>query len=148
MSEWISGASFAALLAACTALCLLFAAATTATGVAVERSLSGRLRIWDLPLAPGQLRHEALASLRFLALCPLAFAGVLHAGWLNHAETGPGGGLLTFAVCWVGFDVLDYAMHRALHTRPLYRFHRHYHASRVTTAFSGFSLGRVESPES
>ncbi len=122
------------------------AAAATLIGFAIERSPYGRRRvIFDLPLAPGQLRWELLASLRFCAMATVAFALVLGTGALGTTEETWRAGVYSFAVQFVGFDVFYYFFHRALHHRRLMRFHRLHHKSRVTSPLTGFSLGWVES---
>jgi lathosterol oxidase len=114
-------------------------------GVAFERVLAHRTRIWSLPIPRTQRRHEGLAYLRFnllLATCALPFLAL---GWIRFGAQGPAAIGLTFLAIWTAFEVYYYALHRALHSRLLYRFHAYHHESRVTTAWTGQSLSIVES---
>ena len=117
-------------------------------GVLLERSAFGRRhRIWQIALGPGQVRREALANLRFDAIVGVFTAGLIATGAVHVAAGGAVGGFsgwTTFGACWIGFEVYYWFFHRAMHTRPLYRFHRHHHESRVTTPFTGVSTGAVE----
>ena len=148
-------ASFPTLALAVSAALLALNVVWSAVGLVAERALS-RYRVWDVPLRPGQIRWEILANLRFDAVVGVFTAALLHfgpgLGLLRIAQPGPGngpgsgwlGGLATFAVTWVCFEVYYWCMHRAMHTKPLYRFHRWHHESRVTTAFTGVSTSSVE----
>jgi lathosterol oxidase len=44
----------------------------------------------------------------------------------------------------VGVDAWTYWKHRALHTRPLFGFHRGHHSFRDPTAFAAFAVGPLE----
>lgn len=123
----------------------LSSALFVAIGFAWERSRAGRRRrIFDLPLASGQIRREVLANVGFVLLATVAFTIAVASGILRADASGAGPALLTFLACFVGFEVYYYAQHRALHTRALVRFHRWHHRSKVTTPLSGQSLGVVE----
>jgi sterol desaturase/sphingolipid hydroxylase (fatty acid hydroxylase superfamily) len=118
---------------------------STGFGVAFERLLAKRTRIWSLPVPRTQGRHEGLAYLRFnllLATCALPF---LSFGWIRFGAEGPAAIALTFMAIWTGFEVYYYILHRSLHSHLLYRFHAYHHESRVTTAWTGQSLSVVES---
>jgi len=122
------------------------AAGAALFGFAIERSRYGRKRvIYALPLAPGQLRWELVANVRFCAMAAVVFAVVLGTGVLGVTEETWQAGLYSFAVQFVGFDVFYYFFHRALHHRRLMRFHRLHHKSRVMSPLTGFSLGWVAS---
>ena len=127
---------------------LLFAGSTVVlvvAGLLWEASATGRRRqIFAIALAPGQRRREALANLGFVALATAAFTAAVAGGLLRADASGVGPALLTFFTCLLGFEAYYYAMHRALHTRALIRFHRWHHRSKVTTPLSGQSLGLVE----
>ena len=127
---------------------LLFTLTTVvfvAIGFAWERSAAGRRRrILALPVPPGQVRREALANAGFVALAALMFTAAVGCGVLRAEGSGVLAAIGTFAACVVGFEAYYYALHRALHTRALIRFHRWHHASRITTPLSGQSLGIVE----
>lgn len=112
-------------------------------GFALEAWLGSTRRIFDLPLAEGQLRWELIGTLRFISMGAFAFAGLL---WVApFAEESPRSIATTFFVCWVGFEIYYWFMHRAMHFRPLYRFHRMHHESRVTSPMTGYSMSSVES---
>ena len=128
-----------------------FAVVTTASllssafGVALEHLLAGRTRIWSVPVPPPQYRHEALAYVRFILLLTTCATPFLALGWIRFGAEGPAAIALTFAAIWTGFEIYYYCLHRALHSRALYRFHAYHHESRVTTAWTGQSLSVVES---
>jgi lathosterol oxidase len=119
------------------------AALLTVLGFALERRFAAR-RIFALPLAPGQHARELRNAVVFLALVAVAATAWLGAGtvdWTGHGWTA---GLATFFACWFGFDVYYYLLHRAMHTRPLIRFHREHHRSHVTTPLTAFSTSVPE----
>jgi Delta7-sterol 5-desaturase len=112
-------------------------------GFGLERALPAR-RIWALPLDPGQLRHELLGNLVFIAIAVLTFTAVIASGAVRFGPESLWRGTLTFAALALGFQVFYYGLHRAMHRRSLVRFHRWHHASRVTTPLSGQSMSWVE----
>jgi len=114
-------------------------------GVAFERLLADRTRIWSVPVPPAQYRHEALAYVRFILLLTTCATPFLAFGWIRFGAEGPASIALTFAAIWTGFEVYYYGLHRSLHSRPLYRFHAYHHESRVTTSWTGQSLSVLES---
>jgi sterol desaturase/sphingolipid hydroxylase (fatty acid hydroxylase superfamily) len=119
---------------------------SVALGVGLERALAGR-RVWALPLAEGQLRHERLGNALFLAVAVATTTAALCGGWVRWAAPEAatwGRAAATFLAMSVGFQAYYYAVHRLMHTRALVRFHRWHHASRVTTAWSGQSMHPVE----
>lgn len=118
---------------------------STALGVLAERGFSTRTRIFDVPVPDGQLRFERRRYARFVVLLATAAAIWLWLGRVEFGDDGVGDVALTFAVQWVLFEIYYYGLHRALHTRPLYRHHAPHHESRVTTAWTGQSLSVVES---
>ena len=71
--------------------------------------------------------------------------GVALLYFVPFAEESLSGAALTFFVCWAGFEVYYWGLHRAMHLRPLYRFHRYHHESRVTSPLTGYSMSTVES---
>ncbi len=144
MVDFVSQASFPVLALAITAALIALNAVWSVVGVVAERGFR-HYRVWAVDLRPGQLRWEILANLRFDAVVGCFIAALLASGavrvspdpsaWLSWA---------TFGACWVTFEIYYWCLHRALHTRPLYRFHRWHHESRVTTAFTGVSTSSVE----
>lgn len=123
---WIS-----AFFVGCTALGL-------AIGFALERAMPHR-RIFSDPLAKGQLRHEAIGNVVFLAVTIASFTLLLGSHRLHFAAPTWQRNLLTFSAMLVGFQIHFYFLHRALHVPALLRFHRWHHVSRVTTPLSGQS---------
>ncbi len=143
MSEFIAGHSFFSLIAVCGLVFGGLTALTAAIGFQLERRLGGSRRIFDLPLAEGQLRWEMLSNLRFVAMAAVAFAALL---WLvPHADTTMTSFGVTFFVCWFGFEVYFWSLHRLMHTASGMRYHRLHHDSRVTTPLTGYSMSVVES---
>lgn len=129
----------------CLTAVTLVSLGATAFALAAERLLSRRARIFDVAVPSDQRRAERARYARFVVLLATIAAVWLHAGWIRFAGVdGPGLAVATFATQWVAFEVYYYGLHRALHTRALYRFHAPHHASRVTTAWTGQSLGVVE----
>ncbi|MEM9175965.1 MAG: sterol desaturase family protein [Myxococcota bacterium] len=119
--------------------------ALLSSGFAVlfERVATGS-RIFDVEVPREQLRHERRAYVRFLVLFATCATPFLALGWIRFGAEGPLAIALTFAAIWTGFEIYYYGLHRALHTKPLYRFHAYHHESRVTTAWTGQSLSVVE----
>lgn len=120
----------------------------TATAVAflLEARLGASRRIFDVPRAEGQLRWELIGTLRFWVMGAFSFAALLWVVALAEgAEESAQSIALTFFVCWAGFEIYYWCLHRAMHLRPFYRFHRYHHESRVTTPLTGYSMSTVES---
>jgi sterol desaturase/sphingolipid hydroxylase (fatty acid hydroxylase superfamily) len=100
-------------------------------------------KVFDLPLARGQRRTEALGTALFHVVFAPSLALALHTrairfaeGWL--AET------LGFFVPWYGFMIFYYFMHRVMHHPRLFWMHRWHHESKVTTPMTGFSMHPAE----
>lgn len=113
-----------------------------ACGYALERVWDRK--IWALPMPAGQVALEVRGNLTFVAVCIATLTLVLHLGWTRFGEETAARFALTFFALLVGFQVFYYALHRALHTRALVRFHRHHHQSHVTSALSAQSTSFVE----
>ena len=143
MTEFVEQLSFIQLVFLCGGALGGLIALTAAIGFALENLLGGSRRIFAIPLAEGQLRWELIGNLRFVLLGAIAFAGLLRTVPLS--EESLGAAATTFLVCWIGFDIYYWGIHRAMHFRPLYRFHRYHHDSRVTTPLTGYSMSTVES---
>lgn len=145
MTGFVADASLPLLVALCVGFLALQNVVWSAVGMAFERGRAGReRRIWALAVPEGQIRRELWANLRFDVLVGVVLAALLASGAVAIAPAGIAGALATFAVCWVAFEIFYWMLHRALHTRPLYRFHRFHHDSRITTPFTGLSVGTVE----
>lgn len=143
MAGYVEQLSYAELAALCGAILGGLITVTTGVGFALEAWLGSERRIFDLPLAEGQLRWELLGTIRFVAMGALAFAGLL---WVvPFAEESAFSIATTFFVCWAAFEVYYWFLHRAMHFRPFYRFHRMHHDSRVTSPLTGYSMSSVES---
>jgi lathosterol oxidase len=143
MTETIEQLSYLELVGLCGAILGGLIAVFTGVGFALEARLGAELRIFDLPLADGQLRWELVGTLRFLVMGAFAFAGLL---WVVPlAEESVTSVATTFFVCWAGFEIYYWCLHRAMHFRPFYRFHRLHHDSRVTSPLTGYSMSTVES---
>lgn len=143
MLELVSQASFPVLAAALSAALVALNLFWSGVGVLCERAFR-RYRVWALELRPGQLRWEILANLRFDVVVGVFTAALLSLGWVRTGPSGSASATLSFAACWIGFEVYYWCLHRAMHTRALYRFHRWHHESRVTTPFTGVSTSSVE----
>jgi len=143
MVEFIHGLGFGELVAVCGAVLGGLIALSTAIGFALEAALGDSRKIFDLPRAPGQLRWELLGTLRFWLMGSVAFAWLLRVAPL--ARESAFSIVTTFVVCWAGFEIYYWGLHRAMHLRPFYRFHRYHHDSRVTSPLTGYSMSTVES---
>lgn len=118
---------------------------TSWAGFVTERSRYGRRRrIWEVALAPGQYRWEAVAGVRFVLIATLAFTLAISSGAIHLGPTSAASFAATFFSCLLFFEVFYYFLHRALHTKALVRFHRHHHRSKVGTPLTGLSMSVVE----
>ncbi len=143
MTEFVDSLSYPELVLLCGGFFAVLIAFNSAVGFGLESWLGESRRIWDLPLAEGQLRWELIGNLRFIVMAAFAFAGLF---WVvPFAEESVLAVFGTFVGCWVMFEIYYWGMHRAMHWRPLYRFHRYHHDSRVTSPLTGYSMSTVES---
>jgi lathosterol oxidase len=143
MVDFVEGLGYTELVLLCGAFVAGLIAFNVAIGFGLEVALGAKRRIWDLPRAEGQLRWELVGNLRFIVMAAFSFAGLLFVAPL--AEEGLLTIGMTFAVCWTGFEIYYWGLHRAMHWGPLYRFHRYHHDSRVTSPLTGYSMSTVES---
>ncbi len=141
--ETLLALSWPVRLAALAILCFGMAAALTALGFVFERLFGGR-RIFAMALPPGQYTRELRNGLMFLSLLTIAGTFYLGAGWVDWSGRGSVSGLVTFALCWLGFEVYYYLLHRAMHTRTLIRVHREHHRSHINTPLTAFSTSIPE----
>jgi lathosterol oxidase len=139
MNEWVSAAPVGLLALAVFGALLAMTAVSVAIGFALERALSG-LKIWAVPLDPGQLSLELKGNVIFLIVQTAAFTAVLPSGLPRYVEPSWAAGVATFFGLMLGFQVYYYFLHRAMHTKALVRIHRWHHKSRVTTPLSGQSV--------
>jgi len=143
VTDFVQQLSFSQLVLLCGSVFAGLTAAAVAAGFALESWLGSRRRIFALPRAEGQLLWEWLANVRFAVMAAFAFAALLSFAPLAKESAGALG--LTFFVCWLGFEVYYWGLHRLMHTRRCYRFHRYHHDSRVTSPLTGYSMSAVES---
>ena len=145
MVDFVSQASFLQLALAISAALIALNALWSAVAVGAER-IFGSYRIWQIELAEGQLRWELLANLRFDLVVGSVTAACIAFGAIRlaPADAGAASAWVSFGASWLAFEVYYWAMHRAFHTKPLYRFHRWHHDSRVTTPLTGNSTSTVE----
>ena len=143
MGSWLASLSLPALLGAVAGFFIGLGALSSALGLLCERLFASR-RIWAVPLDPGQIRFELIGNLAYLGVQIVGFALALWLGWLHLADGSWFSAWLTFMVMFVGFQVLYYWLHWAMHRRSWVRFHRWHHRSRVTTPFSGMSMSVAE----
>jgi sterol desaturase/sphingolipid hydroxylase (fatty acid hydroxylase superfamily) len=143
MAEFVERLSYPELVALCGAVLAGLVAASTAAAFAIEARLGATRRVFDVPRGEGQFRRELVGTLRFVVMGAFAFAALL---WtVPFAPESAGSIATTFVVCWAGFEIYYWGLHRAMHWRPLYRFHRYHHESRVTSPLTGYSMSAVES---
>lgn len=143
VTDFVEQLSFVQLVLVCGMFVGGLTAVATGVGFLLESKLGDTRRIWTLPLAEGQLRWELIGTVRFVVMAAFVFAGLL---WIVPlAEESLAAIAGTFAFCWFGFEVYYWGLHRAMHFRPFYRFHRYHHDSRVTTPLTGYSMSTVES---
>jgi len=143
MVDFVEGRSYAELVMICGSFFAAMIGLNVAIGFGLENTLGSKRRIWDLPRTQGQLRWELIGNLRFIALAAFSFAGLL---WIAPlAKENAVSISTTFMVCWIGFEIYYWGMHRAMHWPRLYCFHRYHHDSRVTSPLTGYSMSTVES---
>lgn len=143
LTAFVDQLSYSELILLCGGFFAVLIACYCAMGFGLESWLGATRRIWDLPRAKGQLRWEFVGNVRFIVMAAFAFAGLL---WLApFAEDSVLTVLTTFLFCWTTFEIYYWGLHRAMHWRPLYRFHRYHHDSRVTSPLTGYSMSAVES---
>lgn len=114
-----------------------------ALGFAAERLLPRR-RIFDVALFEGQYRFELLGNVVFLAITAVTLTVALRGGLMRFAAGSTARELITFQAMLVGFQVLYWFLHRAMHTRALVGIHRWHHRSQVTTPLTGQSMSAAE----
>ncbi len=103
-----------------------------------------------LRLRPAQVREElwlSALSIVIFAAQTAAVAWLLRQGWLTiDWHRSPWHLLWELPLLYVWNDVHFFAIHRALHWKPLYRsVHLWHHRSVITTPFSAYSFHPVES---
>jgi lathosterol oxidase len=146
MTEFVDSLSYIQLALLCGAFFGAMTAAISLVGFALEKAFGEQRRIYELPLAEGQLRWEMFGNVRFVVMAAFAFAWLLYVvPTVPAAQEGFGAIAFTFVTCWLGFEIYYWGLHRAMHTRRLFRFHRLHHDSRVTTPLTGYSMSTAES---
>ncbi len=145
MTEFVEHLSFPQLVLFCGSFFGAVTIVSIAVGFAMERAFGPTRQIFAVPLAEGQLRWELLSNIKFVFIAAVAFAWLLDTvATLPAADETFAEIALTFFVCWFGFEVYYWFLHRAMHSRYLYRFHRLHHNSRVTSPLTGYSMSTVE----
>lgn len=112
-------------------------------GFAAERAMPKR-KIFDVPLAKGQLGFELTGNVVFLAVTIVTFTAALGSGAVRFGEHSWVLATTTFLSLVVGFQVFYYFLHRAMHARYLRWMHEWHHRSQVTTALSAQSMSVYE----
>ena len=126
-----------------TAFYVVLTALGLVIGYALERWWPKK--IWSVPMPATQRAHELRGNVVFLAVSIAALTAALSFDVARVGEESVARFALTFAALFYGFQIYYYAIHRALHTHALVRFHRFHHESRVTTPLSGQSMSFTES---
>jgi len=107
-------------------------------------------RVLSLPWRSGQIASEAWACARVLVFDAVAalllWAAVGGSEGLGRLFSGRGAAaaLLTFGALFAWYEVWFYALHRALHTRHAWRWHRQHHVAVVCSPLTAFSFSLVE----
>ena len=125
------------------ALLIVVTASFIGLGFLIERTLSHR-RIFAIALQPGQRARELRSTVRFQLIAALTFSGFIGADVVTWVS-GWTAGVTTFLACWTGFEIYYYALHRLMHTRALFQFHREHHQSVINTPLTAFSMSVHES---
>jgi lathosterol oxidase len=112
-------------------------------GFAAERAMPKR-KIFDVPLAKGQLGFELVGNVVFLAVTIVSFTAALASGAVRFGEDTWLRSAGTFFALMFGFQIFYYFLHRAMHARPLRWMHEWHHRSQVTTALSAQSMSVYE----
>jgi Delta7-sterol 5-desaturase len=142
MAEQIAAASWGQLFAAATGFFALGTLLFCALGCLLERSPAPR--IWALPLERGQLRHELIGNLVYVAVTGACFTLALGSGAVRFSGPSPLTDWTTFFALMFGFQIYYYGLHRLLHRPAWLHFHRWHHVSRVTTPLSAQSMSWFE----
>ncbi len=143
MADLLEPLTYLQLVLLCGVLLGAMIAVATAVGFALEAWLGDDRRVFDLPRAEGQLRWELIGTLRFIVMGAFAFAWLLEV--VPTAPDTPISIVTTFVGTWFGFEVYYWCLHRVMHQKPFYGFHRYHHESRVTSPLTGYSMSTVES---
>lgn len=101
-------------------------------------------RVYRVAFAPGQLASELKAALAVIAFDALVVSTALSLGAWQFAQPTARATALTWLLMFVWYEAWFYALHRALHTKPLYRFHAQHHVAKVTGPLTSLSFGLVE----
>lgn len=142
LGTWLDQLGFVDALWICSAAFGALTLVSIASGYAIER-LFRAYPIYDVPLRPGQLRHELLGNLLWhLLWCPIV-AWVVSHELLRFGEGWPRE-LATFFGCIAAFQLYYYWLHRVMHHQRMMFMHRWHHRSLVTTPLTGFSMHPLE----
>jgi lathosterol oxidase len=111
-------------------------------GFVIERIV--KVRIFDVPLRPGQYRREFSSTLRFAVFYGFALALLIEHGFLPLEPFAWSSFFITFSTSYVIFEAYYWCIHRAMHTRALLGIHAHHHLSRVNTPLTSYSMTSTE----
>ncbi len=100
--------------------------------------------IWSVPRPAHQHALEVRGNFTFVTVSIVALTAALYTDVARLGDESLVRAAATFGALFLGFQIFYYALHRAMHTHALVRFHRHHHESRVTTPLSGQSTSLVE----
>jgi lathosterol oxidase len=101
-------------------------------------------RTYRKAFGEGQLRAELPAGVRNLLLDAALVTAAVRFGVFQFVDFSPGVFALTFLLLFCWYEVWFYASHRALHSRPLYRFHAQHHVAKVVHPLTSLSFSIVE----
>ncbi|MDP6978863.1 MAG: sterol desaturase family protein [Myxococcota bacterium] len=142
MTELVASASLLQLITISTLAFGILTLGSAAVGFALEAMLGESRRVFALPRAEGQLRWELSATLRFIPMAGVSFALLLW--FVPLADESLIDAVITFLVCWAGFEVYYWGLHRLMHEKRFFRFHKLHHDSRVTSPLTGYSMSTAE----
>ncbi|MEW5742040.1 MAG: sterol desaturase family protein [Myxococcota bacterium] len=112
--------------------------------LALRTAWAGFRRVYRVPFAKGQWASEFKAAVTVILFDALVVGTALSLEVWTFAPVTPAATAWTWAVMFVWYEVWFYAVHRALHTRALYRFHAQHHVAKVTGPLTSLSFGLIE----
>jgi Delta7-sterol 5-desaturase len=101
-------------------------------------------KVYEVPLAPGQLAREIRNSFLTTPVHALILAFFVETGLLNSAPEAMGAIVSTFILTFVWTEVWHYVSHIAMHQPSLHFLHREHHLSRATNVWTSVSFSYLE----